>query len=139
MSCEQLQQKIDEYCQEGYDPDAIDEITEIVVLFLGEGEGKKKVGAGKIRILQQKDNKRYRVVMRDNAGAVLLNHYILPNISIEDDLEYILYKTMDYADPKGEEKSIFLKFPESRADFANKFIQKFKEAQKNNDKLINGK
>lgn len=138
---DKIQEAIESFCKEGYDANEENKITEIVTLFLGANEDPTKVGAGKIRILKHKDNKRTRVLMRNNACTeVLLNHYILPEMKIEDDGEFIRWEAVDYAkNPNGEKKSIALKFPPSREENGNKFIEKFNIGKSENIALLKEK
>ena len=124
---------LEEFLNQGFDPNEEDMCTEIVILHKG-----KEHFAGKIRILKNKQNSRVRVLMRTNQyNKILLNHYTNPDIDLKITELTVEYGTTDFSDlSKPELINIILEFPRSRQDHVQIFYDKFKEGQEINKKLL---
>ncbi|EAY06373.1 RanBP1 domain containing protein [Trichomonas vaginalis G3] len=136
-AADKIQQAIDEFLKAGFDQEEEDMFTDVAVLNSNDPEP-KKIAAGKIRILKNKKTGRTRLLMRDHpAQQVLLNHYIMPGMDIEDDADFLRWSATDYAtNPKGEDKHIVISFPPVRMDSGSKFVQEFKKAKERNASLL---
>jgi len=120
------------------DPDTQEDniITELVALEVKTGLKYEKKSNGMIRILKNKANGRYRIVMRANKTyEPLLNHFVLPFLKIAD--SECSYKVDDYATGSMKKMDIRIVFPPSRAKSMETFREKFLEAQKGNEAILN--
>lgn len=129
---QKLRAAIEDFNNQGFDPN--DEVIETTIVALYYDNTSK--GAGPIRILKNKTNGRYRIVMRKNKEYTLfLNHYINPDIEFRNEGQFIIYSTTDFAEsPQGRFLNIQLKFPpELNVD---EFLQKLQTAQAENKKLL---
>ena len=138
MTQSKLEKILEDFRQSGFDPNEEDRFTDFAIIYEMDGGKKKKIGPGILRVIKNKENKRTRVVMRTkDCSKVLLNHYILPNITYEDEVTELLYTTTDFAEgEKGKEMKICFMFPEERDTAMNDFITAFEEGQKSNQALL---
>jgi hypothetical protein len=118
----------------GGDPDAAEyaELTEIAIL----ASPLKCLRRGVVRILCNLATKRYRLLMRDETGAVLLlNHYLVPPLNVVPIGESVAYTVEDYA-PSGSPRRVQVQLHFEKAIVAAYFRNKLNLALQVNAQLM---
>ncbi|GJQ14115.1 hypothetical protein GpartN1_g5906.t1 [Galdieria partita] len=94
-----------------------------------QGSQWKERGTGDVKILQHKDTKKIRLLMRrEKTLKICLNHYVNPNIQLEENVgsdRSWVWNAIDYADEVADECVLAIRFPNSEQ------AKKFKEAYDN--------
>lgn len=102
----------------------------------------KERGTGDVKLLQHKETKKIRVLMRrDKTHKICANHLInnemklAPNVG--SDRSWVYNVSADYAELEPRQELLAIRF--ANADNANKFKSKFEDCQKVNDAIAEGK
>jgi len=94
-----------------------------------QGSQWKERGTGDIKILQHKETKKIRLLMRrEKTLKICLNHYVNPSIQLEENVgsdRSWVWNAIDYADEVADECVLAIRFPNSEQ------AKKFKEAYDN--------
>jgi Ran-binding protein 1 len=110
--------------------------------FAKEANEWKERGVGDARILEHKETKRRRLLMRrDKTLKLCANHYILPEFALKanvgSDRSWVWSCPADIADGgEATEETFAIRF--ANAENANLFKDAFEEAQKHMAKLLDG-
>jgi len=100
----------------------------------------KERGTGDVRLLQHKDNKKVRLVMRrDKTLKVCANHFITSEMRLQpnigSDRSWVWKVLADYSESLPTSETLAIRFANSGN--AEQFKIKFEEAQKINASLVN--
>jgi len=101
----------------------------------------KERGTGDVRLLQHKETKRVRLIMRrDKTLKLCANHAITADMRLQpnvgSDRSWVWKVVADYAENEPSAETLAIRFANS--DNANQFKAKFEEAQKINAELTSG-
>ena len=101
---------------------------------LDKGTGKKswrERGVGDVKILQHKENKKCRVLMRqEKTMKIICNHVIDPRIELQPQMsseKAWMWSAFDFSDGELVETIFALRF--GKPEFAEEFKKKFEECQ----------
>ena len=101
----------------------------------------KERGTGDVKLLQHRESKKIRLLMRrDKTHKVCANHLLnnemklAPNVG--SDRSWVYNVSADYAELEPRQETLAIRFANS--DNANKFKAKFEECQKVNQAIIDG-
>jgi Ran-binding protein 1 len=102
----------------------------------------KERGTGDVKLLQHKESKKVRLVMRrDKTHKVCANHTLTSDMSlvanVGSDRSWLYHVTADYAETEPRAELFAIRFANS--ENAQKFKKKFEECQKVNQAVLDGK
>ncbi|EME27087.1 E3 SUMO-protein ligase RanBP2 [Galdieria sulphuraria] len=102
-----------------------------------QGSQWKERGTGDLKILQHKDTKKIRLLMRrEKTLKICLNHYVNPSIQLEENVgsdRSWVWNAIDYADEVADECVLAVRFPNSEQ--AKKFKQAYDDARSALEKI----
>ena len=130
---------IDEFHAVDPDTDENEMFTRLGILNIKEGNEFKKVGAGIIRILENKTNHRCRIVMRSNGDYTpLLNHWVFPSSTMKAQGEKVIqWTTKDWTN--GKERTVTVGCAFMSKDAADDFVKVATQAKTKNAALLKDK
>jgi len=102
-----------------------------------EGENQwKERGTGDVKFLKHKDTKKIRLLMRrEKTLKVCANHYISPQLKLEENISSDrswVWKTMDHSEEPATKETLAIRF--ANTENAQKFKQEFINCQKEMEK-----
>lgn len=104
------------------------------------GEWKER-GTGDVRILEHKENRKIRLLMRrEKTLKICLNHYVNPDVELNENVgsdRSWVWHGVDYADGEADHSLLAIRFRDSES--ANKFKNAYDEAREHMRKLKAGK
>ena len=108
---------------------------------LDKGTGKKtwrERGVGDVKILQHKENKKYRILMRqEKTMKPICNHVVDPRIEMVPQMssdKAMMWSAFDFSEGELIETIFAMRF--SNSDIATEFKEKFQEVQAEMTKLL---
>jgi Ran-binding protein 1 len=108
---------------------------------LDKGTGNKtwrERGIGEVKILQHKEHKKYRILMRqEKTMKIICNHIVDPRIEMQPQMssdKAMMWSAFDFADGELVETIFAIRFPNS--DVASEFKAKFEECQADMKKIL---
>ncbi|GAA6002703.1 hypothetical protein JCM10207_007635 [Rhodosporidiobolus poonsookiae] len=109
--------------------------------FIAESSEWKERGTGDVRLLQHKESKKVRLVMRrDKTLKVCANHYITPEMALSpnigSDRSWVYNVAADVSDGEPTAETLAIRFANS--ENANLFRTAFQDAQEKNKSLLSG-
>ncbi|KAI0347554.1 hypothetical protein BDW22DRAFT_1352015 [Trametopsis cervina] len=110
--------------------------------FAAESSEWKERGTGDVRLLQAKDTRKVRLVMRrDKTYKVCANHFISADMKLQpnigSDRSWVWKVAADYAETPATAETLAIRF--ANADNAALFKEAFEKAQKSNNELLASK
>ncbi|GJE84048.1 Ran-specific GTPase-activating protein [Phanerochaete sordida] len=107
--------------------------------FVSESNEWKERGTGDVRLLQNKETKKVRLVMRrDKTLKVCANHMITTDMKLQpnigSDRSWVWKVAADYAETPATSETLAIRF--ANAEHAGQFKEAFEKAQKSNADLI---
>jgi Ran-binding protein 1 len=108
---------------------------------LDKGTGKKtwrERGIGDVKILQHKENKKYRILMRqEKTMKPICNHVVDPRIEMQPQMssdKAMMWSAFDFSEGELVETIFAMRF--SNSDIATEFKKKFEDIQAEMKKLL---
>ncbi|KAK4057723.1 Ran GTPase binding protein Sbp1 [Microbotryomycetes sp. JL221] len=126
----------------GYVCDMIDVVRAKLFRFATDSSEWKERGTGDVRLLQHKQNKKVRLVMRrDKTLKVCANHYITAEMALSpnvgSDRSWVYNVAADVSEGTPSAETLAIRFANS--ENANLFKKAFTEAQETNKSVLAGK
>ncbi|POY71194.1 hypothetical protein BMF94_5505 [Rhodotorula taiwanensis] len=123
------------------DEEALFKMRAKLFRFIAESSEWKERGTGDVRLLQHKQSKKVRLVMRrDKTLKVCANHYITPEMALSpnigSDRSWVYNVAADVSDGEPTAETLAIRFANS--ENANLFKKAFNEAQETNKSLLSG-
>ncbi|GAA5987629.1 hypothetical protein JCM11641_001173 [Rhodosporidiobolus odoratus] len=135
-----LEQTVDVKTHEE-DEESLFKIRAKLFRFVAESSEWKERGTGDVRLLQHKETKKVRLVMRrDKTLKVCANHYITPEMALSpnigSDRSWVYNVAADVAEGEPTAETLAIRFANS--ENANLFKKSFTDAQETNKSLLSG-
>ncbi|KAJ8297193.1 Ran-specific GTPase-activating protein 1 [Rhodotorula toruloides] len=123
------------------DEEALFKMRAKLFRFSSDSSEWKERGTGDVRLLQHKQSKKVRLVMRrDKTLKVCANHYITPEMALSpnigSDRSWVYNVAADVSDGEAKAETLAIRFANS--ENANLFRTAFLSAQETNKKLLSG-
>ncbi|GAA5997242.1 Ran-binding domain-containing protein [Rhodotorula paludigena] len=123
------------------DEEALFKMRAKLFRFVAESSEWKERGTGDVRLLQHKESKKVRLVMRrDKTLKVCANHYITPEMALSpnigSDRSWVYNVAADVSDGEPTAETLAIRFANS--ENANLFREAFIKAQDANKSLLSG-
>ncbi|KAF9651057.1 hypothetical protein BDM02DRAFT_3184783 [Thelephora ganbajun] len=120
------------------DEDILFKLRSKLFRFATESNEWKERGTGDVRLLQHKESKKIRLVMRrDKTLKVCANHLITSDMKLQpnvgSDRSWVWKVAADYSEDPPTSETLAIRFANS--DLANDFKKAFEDAQKSNAEL----
>lgn len=121
------------------DEDVLFKMRAKLFRFASESNEWKERGTGDVRLLQNKETKKVRLVMRrDKTLKVCANHMITTDMKLQpnigSDRSWVWKVAADYAETPATSETLAIRF--ANAENAGQFKEAFEKAQKNNADLV---
>ncbi|GAA6015026.1 hypothetical protein JCM8202_004855 [Rhodotorula sphaerocarpa] len=123
------------------DEEALFKMRAKLFRFIADSAEWKERGTGDVRLLQHKQSKKIRLVMRrDKTLKVCANHYITAEMALSpnigSDRSWVYNVAADVSDGEPTAETLAIRFANS--ENANLFKKAFNDAQENNKKVLSG-